>query len=106
RARTGRDGRSQTAALERTGRFPAARAVLSPRRFVHARWRLIPMSTRVRPVKRALISVSDKSGLAEFARVLAGHGVELVSTGGTSRALSEAGLKVTDVSALTGFPEM
>ena len=52
------------------------------------------------------LSVSDKSGLAEFARALAGYGVELVSTGGTAKALQEAGLKVIDVSALTGFPEM
>jgi phosphoribosylaminoimidazolecarboxamide formyltransferase / IMP cyclohydrolase len=64
------------------------------------------MSNRVRPVARALISVSDKNGLAEFARALAAKGTELVSTGGTSRALADAGLAVTDVSALTGFPEM
>jgi phosphoribosylaminoimidazolecarboxamide formyltransferase / IMP cyclohydrolase len=64
------------------------------------------MSTSVRPVARALISVSDKSGLADFARALAANDTELVSTGGTSRALADAGLKVTDVSALTGFPEM
>src|SRR6478752_8917065 len=55
---------------------------------------------------RALISVSDKTGLVEFARALAGHGVELVSTGGTRKALQEAGLTVKDVSDLTGFPEM
>jgi phosphoribosylaminoimidazolecarboxamide formyltransferase/IMP cyclohydrolase len=64
------------------------------------------MSTRLRPVTRALISVSDKNGLAEFARALVERGTELVSTGGTSRALSDAELKVTDVAALTGFPEM
>jgi phosphoribosylaminoimidazolecarboxamide formyltransferase/IMP cyclohydrolase len=64
------------------------------------------MSSSVRPVARALISVSDKSGLIEFARALGAGGTDLVSTGGTSRALSEAGLKVTDVAALTGFPEM
>jgi phosphoribosylaminoimidazolecarboxamide formyltransferase/IMP cyclohydrolase len=64
------------------------------------------MSTRIRPVTRALISVSDKAGLVDFAGKLAASGTELVSTGGTSRALAEAGLKVTDVSALTGFPEM
>jgi phosphoribosylaminoimidazolecarboxamide formyltransferase/IMP cyclohydrolase len=64
------------------------------------------MSNPIRPVTRALISVSDKGGLIEFARALAGKGTTLVSTGGTSRALSEAGLQVTDVSALTGFPEM
>jgi phosphoribosylaminoimidazolecarboxamide formyltransferase / IMP cyclohydrolase len=58
------------------------------------------------PVKRALLSVSDKSGLAELGRSLAGHGVELVSTGGTAAALRQAGLDVRDVSDLTGFPEM
>ena len=57
-------------------------------------------------VTRALLSVSDKSGLAELGRSLAGHGVELVSTGGTATALREAGLEVRDVSDLTGFPEM
>ncbi len=62
--------------------------------------------TELRQVARALISVSDKTGLAEFARALAGHGIELVSTGGTASALKGAGLKVIDVSELTGFPEM
>src|SRR6201982_1367674 len=57
-------------------------------------------------VTRALLSVSDKSGLIDFARALAGHGIELVSTGGTAKAIAAAGLKVTDVSELTGFPEM
>ena len=60
----------------------------------------------LRPVKRALLSVHDKTGLVALARGLAGHGVELVSTGGTARALAEAGLRVTDVAAVTGFPEM
>jgi len=64
------------------------------------------MSDHTRRIRRALLSVSDKSGLIAFARALAGHDIELVSTGGTARALSEAGLKVIDVSALTGFPEM
>jgi phosphoribosylaminoimidazolecarboxamide formyltransferase/IMP cyclohydrolase len=59
-----------------------------------------------RRVTRALLSVSDKSGLIDFARALAGHGIELVSTGGTAKAIAAAGLKVTDVSELTGFPEM
>src|ERR1700741_1609685 len=59
-----------------------------------------------RPVRRALISVSDKTGLAEFARALAAHGVEILSTGGTAKALRDAGLAVTDVSAITGFPEI
>jgi phosphoribosylaminoimidazolecarboxamide formyltransferase/IMP cyclohydrolase len=64
------------------------------------------MTDQLRRVTRALLSVSDKSGLIEFARALALHGVELVSTGGTAKAISEAGLKVRDVSELTGFPEM
>ena len=55
---------------------------------------------------RALLSVSDKTGLVDFARGLAGHGWELVSTGGTARALRDAGLTVKDVSAITGVPEM
>src|SRR5687768_12796499 len=58
------------------------------------------------PVRRALLSVSDKTGLVDLARALAALGVELVSTGGTSKALREAGLQVRDVSDLTGFPEM
>jgi phosphoribosylaminoimidazolecarboxamide formyltransferase/IMP cyclohydrolase len=60
----------------------------------------------LRPIRRALLSVTDKTGLVEFARVLASFGVDLVSTGGTSRALREAGLPVRDISDLTGFPEM
>ena len=60
----------------------------------------------LRPVRRALLSVTDKTGLVEFARALASHGVDLVSTGGTARALRDAGLQVRDISALTGFPEM
>ena len=57
-------------------------------------------------IGRALLSVSDKTGLVELARVLAGRGVELVSTGGTARALREAGLEVRDISQITDFPEM
>jgi len=58
------------------------------------------------PIRRALVSVSDKAGLVERAKALSGMGVELVSTGGTARALTEAGLAVRDVAELTGFPEM
>ena len=58
------------------------------------------------PVTRALISVSDKTGLVDFARFLVGQGVALLSTGGSARALIEAGLPVTEVSAHTGFPEI
>jgi phosphoribosylaminoimidazolecarboxamide formyltransferase/IMP cyclohydrolase len=57
-------------------------------------------------VTRALLSVSDKTGLIEFARALAGHGIDLVSTGGTAKAIAAAGLKVADVAELTDFPEM
>ena len=57
-------------------------------------------------IRRALISVSDKSGLVEFASFLAGHGVEILSTGGTAKAMRDAGLDVKDVAEHTGFPEM
>src|SRR5690606_6109659 len=57
-------------------------------------------------MSRALLSVSDKTGLAAFARGLRDRGFELVSTGGTARALAEAGLPVVNVSEVTGFPEM
>jgi phosphoribosylaminoimidazolecarboxamide formyltransferase/IMP cyclohydrolase len=63
------------------------------------------MSTS-RKIRRALLSVTDKTGLVAFAQTLASHGVALVSTGGTARALREAGLTVQDISELTGFPEM
>ena len=59
-----------------------------------------------KPIRRALLSVTDKTGLVEFARSLAAYGVELVSTGGTAAALRAAGLTVKDISELTGFPEM
>ena len=55
---------------------------------------------------RALLSVSDKTGLVDLARGLVARGFELVSTGGTARALADAGLGVTNVSEVTGFPEM
>ena len=58
------------------------------------------------PVRRALLSVSDKTGLVEFGSALAARGVELLSTGGTAKALRDAGLTVRDVSEVTGFPEM
>ena len=64
------------------------------------------MSSHPRRITRALLSVSDKAGLIDFAKQLAGYGVELVSTGGTAKALKDAGLDVVDVSQLTGFPEM
>ena len=57
-------------------------------------------------IARALLSVSDKTGIVDLARALAAQGVELVSTGGTARTLREAGLTVRDIDALTGFPEM
>ncbi|MBX7105307.1 MAG: bifunctional phosphoribosylaminoimidazolecarboxamide formyltransferase/IMP cyclohydrolase [Gemmataceae bacterium] len=60
----------------------------------------------LRPVRRALISVSDKTGLLDLARSLVAAGVELVSTGGTHKTLADAGIAVREVSAVTGFPEM
>ena len=60
----------------------------------------------LRRIGRALLSVSDKTGLIDFARALTDHGIELISTGGTAKAIAAAGLKVRDVSDLTGFPEM
>ncbi len=62
--------------------------------------------TGLKPIRRALLSVTDKNDLIPFARGLSAHGVELVSTGGTARALREAGLPVRDIDDLTGFPEM
>ena len=59
-----------------------------------------------RPIRRALISVSDKTGIVEFAQALAERGVDILSTGGTARLLAEKGISVTEVSDYTGFPEM
>src|SRR5262245_17312599 len=64
------------------------------------------MTDHLRRVCRALISVSDKSGLIEFARALTGQGIELISTGGTRKTLADAGTPVLEVAELTGFPEM
>src|SRR5947209_16432140 len=64
------------------------------------------MSDAPRRIRRALISVSDKEGLVRFARELAAYGVALVSTGNSARTLAEAGLPVTEVAEVTGFPEM
>lgn len=63
-------------------------------------------TTNLQPIRRALLSVSDKTGLVEFAQGLSARGVELISTGGTYKLLQEAGLPVTEVSSYTGFPEM
>jgi phosphoribosylaminoimidazolecarboxamide formyltransferase/IMP cyclohydrolase len=63
-------------------------------------------ASTVKPIRRALLSVTDKTGLVELAKTLAGFGVELISTGGTAGALRDAGLTVRDISDLTGFPEM
>ncbi|HLI76560.1 MAG TPA: bifunctional phosphoribosylaminoimidazolecarboxamide formyltransferase/IMP cyclohydrolase [Acidobacteriaceae bacterium] len=64
------------------------------------------MKNGEKQIRRALLSVTDKTGLVEFGRVLAGLGVELVSTGGTAQVLRDAGLPVRDIAELTGFPEM
>jgi phosphoribosylaminoimidazolecarboxamide formyltransferase/IMP cyclohydrolase len=66
----------------------------------------VEINNGLRTIRRALLSVTDKTGLVEFAKALASHGIELVSTGGTARALREAGLIIRDISDLTGFPEM
>src|SRR5882724_8404490 len=60
----------------------------------------------LRKISRALISVSDKTGIIEFAQELRAFDVDIISTGGTAKALRESGIKVTDVSDITGFPEM
>ena len=62
--------------------------------------------SELRKIKRALISVSDKTGVIEFAKSLANFGVKIISTGGTAKILRDAGLEVTEVSEVTGFPEM
>jgi phosphoribosylaminoimidazolecarboxamide formyltransferase/IMP cyclohydrolase len=64
------------------------------------------MTVNLQPVRRALLSVSDKTGLIDLANTLSAHGVELLSTGGTAKALRDAGLTVRDVSEVTGFPEI
>src|SRR5690242_21073402 len=67
----------------------------------------IPSEDQTVPkIQRAILSVTDKTGLVEFARQLSGMKVELVSTGGTAKLLREAGITVKDISELTGFPEM
>ena len=58
------------------------------------------------PITRALLSVSNKDGIIPFAKQLSEYGIEIISTGGTSKVLSQAGIPVTSVDALTGFPEM
>ncbi|HEX6188982.1 MAG TPA: bifunctional phosphoribosylaminoimidazolecarboxamide formyltransferase/IMP cyclohydrolase, partial [Pyrinomonadaceae bacterium] len=60
----------------------------------------------LRKIRRALISVSDKTGIVDFAQELKSFGVEVLSTGGTAKALREAGIDVIDVADITGFPEM
>ena len=64
------------------------------------------MSNAIVPIKRALLSVFDKTGMEEFAKELARLGVDLVSTGGTSKLIAGTGAAVRDISDLTGFPEM
>src|SRR5437868_4074836 len=58
------------------------------------------------PIRRAILSVTDKTGLVDFAQKLTGMGVELISTGGTAKLLRDSGIAVKDISELTGFPEM
>ena len=65
-----------------------------------------PSPSAIVPIKRALLSVFDKTGMEDFAKELARLGVELVSTGGTARLIAGTGAAVRDISDLTGFPEM
>ena len=62
--------------------------------------------TDLQPIRRALLSVSDKTGLIDLGKALAARGVELLSTGGSAKTLRDAGLEVRDVADVTGFPEM
>src|SRR5712671_1635366 len=89
-------------------RAPARRLIAPPCRTIVASLLAgVKMAAdSLRPIARALLSVSDKSGLVPFAQALAGRGIELLSTGGTAKALAEAGLKVAEVEDVTGFPEM
>jgi len=65
-----------------------------------------PTESGLRTIRRALISVSNKSGVVELARVLQRFDVEIISTGGTATVLREAGIEVRDIAEVTGFPEM
>ena len=62
--------------------------------------------TNLYPVRRALISVSDKTGLIDLAKALSAGGIEILSTGGSAKAIRDAGIDVRDVADVTGFPEM
>ncbi len=64
------------------------------------------MTLDIIPIRRALLSVSDKAGIVDFAKTLMAHGVEIISTGGSGKTLRAAGVNVTDISDLTGFPEI
>src|SRR5262249_15624824 len=81
-------------------------AFLLAKRLLHSDGRISPEGPSMTAVRRALLSVSDKTGLIEFAKFLRDANVELISTGGTAKAIRDAGLAVRDVSDLTGFPEM
>src|SRR5690606_17582468 len=88
------------------GHAPGARLIIAVSPLPHPRMTHAPIEGPSVTVRRALLSVSDKTGLVELAQALAAHGVELLSTGGTAKALRDAGLAVKDVSDVTGFPEM
>jgi phosphoribosylaminoimidazolecarboxamide formyltransferase/IMP cyclohydrolase len=68
--------------------------------------RVYPGGSEMRKIERAIISVTDKTGVVDFARSLSKFGVQILSTGGTARALRDGGISVTDISEYTGFPEM
>ncbi len=107
------DGRDSRKRAEPRSKPASSRTATGRPGPIRATARKIPPATRTTDmprdhirVTRALLSVSDKDGLVAFATALAGLGVELVSTGGTHRTLSEAGLAVTEVAEVTRFPEM
>lgn len=74
--------------------------------FAIAQGRLFFRRGQMAKIKRAIISVTDKSGVVDFAKALSNFGVQILSTGGTARALRDGGVQVTDISDYTGFPEM
>jgi phosphoribosylaminoimidazolecarboxamide formyltransferase / IMP cyclohydrolase len=84
----------------------AAHRVRCAQRYSYAKILCHPINIIMAKIQRAILSVTDKTGLVEFARRLVNLGIELISTGGTAKVLREAGIGVKEISALTGFPEM
>src|SRR5262245_20400848 len=88
-------------------RSGSAEALCARSCFVTVYWKIESMSeSSSRPIRRALLSVSDKTGIVQLAQALAAHGVEILSTGNTRRELAAAGVAAREVAQHTGFPEM